>query len=414
MCQRLTDHPTRPTWQPGAGGLILHTIVPHPTDAARTWVGISAVGVFETRDGGASWEPRNAGVRADFNPDPHPVTGQCVHKFAAAAGEPETLYQQNHCGMYRLDDGGEHWTDLTHNGLPSQFGFPLVTHPRDPRTLLDHPAQRRRPGPLRARTGRPRSGGRTTAATRGSAARKACRRSMPGSASCARRWPATRWIRSGSRSGPRPGQLWQSTDEGVSLATDHRRTCRRSGRSSPWSWTDPPTRPASTPIARPANDGDRPAAALAPRALPGCRATARGGRPGRRGGDRRASMPGSRACATGSWSPGPGCVPTSTSSLTVEPADLSTPVAPGDHGPRHPGGLRGLTAAVGPGGGGVDWVDDVGLGERFPPGSQCRPGCAMSVWVDTGPRTSTSRALSGPSTMFWRAWSVLAHPRRVH
>lgn len=131
----LSAHETRPTWGPGAGGLILHTIVPHPSDTARTWVGISAVGVFETRDGGTTWEPRNQGVRADFFPDPHPVTGQCVHKFAAAAGEPETLYQQNHCGMYRSTDGGASWTEVTHNGLPSQFGFPLVAHPRDPATF---------------------------------------------------------------------------------------------------------------------------------------------------------------------------------------------------------------------------------------------------------------------------------------
>jgi len=130
----LTNHPTRPTWGPGAGGLILHTIVPHPTDPMRTWVGISAVGVFETRDGGVSWEPRNVGVRAGFLPDPHPITGQCVHKFAMAAGEPDTLYQQNHCGVYRSDDGGATWIELTDNGLPSEFSFPLVTHPRDPDT----------------------------------------------------------------------------------------------------------------------------------------------------------------------------------------------------------------------------------------------------------------------------------------
>ena len=131
----LTAHETRPTWGPGAGGLILHTIVPHPSDHARTWVGISSVGIFETRDGGATWEPRNRGVRADYDPNQDPVTGQCVHKFAAAAGEPETLYQQNHCGMYRSTDSGRSWTEVTHNGLPSQFGFPLVTHPRDPATF---------------------------------------------------------------------------------------------------------------------------------------------------------------------------------------------------------------------------------------------------------------------------------------
>ena len=117
----------------GAGGLILHTIVPHPTDPNHLWVGISAVGVFESTDGGATWEPRNRGVRADFMPDPHPITGQCVHKFAPAAGQPDTLYQQNHCGVYRSDDGGSSWQEIT-PGLPSEFGFPMVTHPRDPDT----------------------------------------------------------------------------------------------------------------------------------------------------------------------------------------------------------------------------------------------------------------------------------------
>jgi len=129
----LTEHPTRPTWQPGNGGLILHTVVPHPTDPARVWVGISSVGVFETRNGGLDWEPRNAGVRAGFLPDPYPLTGQCVHKFAGAADQPETLYQQNHCGVYRSDDGGRQWAEIT-PGLPGEFGFPLVTHPRDPDT----------------------------------------------------------------------------------------------------------------------------------------------------------------------------------------------------------------------------------------------------------------------------------------
>ncbi|HZM73570.1 MAG TPA: exo-alpha-sialidase [Candidatus Polarisedimenticolia bacterium] len=131
----LRDHPSRPEWQPGAGGLILHTISPHATDKNRMWVGISAVGVFETRDGGATWTTRNKGVRADFNPENiYPEFGQCVHKMYAAAGEPETLYQQNHCGVYRSDNGGESWNEIT-PGLPSQFGFPAVGHPRDADTM---------------------------------------------------------------------------------------------------------------------------------------------------------------------------------------------------------------------------------------------------------------------------------------
>jgi photosystem II stability/assembly factor-like uncharacterized protein len=127
----LTAHPTREQWQPGAGGLILHTIVPHPDDRDRMWVGISAVGVFETRDGGATWSTRNRNVRAEFMPERYPEFGQCVHKLVRAAGEPESLYQQNHCGVYRSADGGENWEEIS-AGLPSDFGFVMVAHPRDP------------------------------------------------------------------------------------------------------------------------------------------------------------------------------------------------------------------------------------------------------------------------------------------
>jgi photosystem II stability/assembly factor-like uncharacterized protein len=134
----LTNHPSRPEWQPGAGGLCLHSIVPHPTDPARLWVGISAVGAFETRDGGATWETRNKGVRADFLPERYPDFGQCVHKLVRAAGEGELLYQQNHCGVYRSADGGQQWEEIT-TGLPSQFGFPMAAHPRDPKTVWTIP-----------------------------------------------------------------------------------------------------------------------------------------------------------------------------------------------------------------------------------------------------------------------------------
>ncbi|MEO7665216.1 MAG: exo-alpha-sialidase [Candidatus Limnocylindrales bacterium] len=143
----LTNHPTRSEWQPGNGGLILHSIVPHRTDPERMWVGISAVGAFETRDGGTTWETRNRGVRADFNPENrYPEFGQCVHKLVMAADGGEHLYQQNHCGVYRSADGGRQWEEIT-EGLPSDFGFPMVAHPRDPGTVwtipLTHPEEGR-------------------------------------------------------------------------------------------------------------------------------------------------------------------------------------------------------------------------------------------------------------------------------
>ena len=134
----LRQHPTTPDWQPGNGGLCLHSIVPHPTDADRLWVGISAVGAFETVDGGKTWETRNKGVRADFYPDKYPEFGQCVHKLVMAADGGEHLYQQNHCGVYRSADGGRQWEEIT-PGLPSQFGFPMGAHPRDPKTVWTIP-----------------------------------------------------------------------------------------------------------------------------------------------------------------------------------------------------------------------------------------------------------------------------------
>jgi hypothetical protein len=133
----LRDHPSRPQWQAGGGGLILHSIVSHPEDHDRLWVAISAAGVFHTVDGGASWEPRNRGTRADFLPDGqnYPEVGQCVHSLVMAPGMPDRLYQQNHCGMYRSADGGRNWESIE-NGLPSTFGFPAAGHPRDPDTLF--------------------------------------------------------------------------------------------------------------------------------------------------------------------------------------------------------------------------------------------------------------------------------------
>ncbi len=135
----LREHPSCAEWQPGFGGLCLHSIVVHPDDPKRLWVAISAVGTFYSDDGGATWQTRNKGVRAEFAPVRYPEFGQCVHKLLLAPGAAR-LYQQNHCGVYRSDDGGQQWHEIS-EGLPSDFGFPLAIHPHDAQTLYVIPLE---------------------------------------------------------------------------------------------------------------------------------------------------------------------------------------------------------------------------------------------------------------------------------
>ncbi len=136
----LTSHPSRPRWEPGAGGLCLHSIVVDPSRPNRLFVGISAVGVFRSDDAGQTWQTANRGTRAGFMPDPYPEFGQCVHKLLPANGDRSLLFQQNHCGVYRSDSAGESWVEIT-AGLPSDFGFPLAIHPHQPQTIYVIPLQ---------------------------------------------------------------------------------------------------------------------------------------------------------------------------------------------------------------------------------------------------------------------------------
>lgn len=130
----LATHPTREQWQPGAGGLCLHTIIPDYSDAARMWVGISAVGCLRTVDGGNSWSFANKGTRADFSPDKFPEFGQCLHRMVQHPTQPDRLYQQNHCGVYTTTNAGDEWVDVRAN-LPSDFGFPIALDSHHPDTF---------------------------------------------------------------------------------------------------------------------------------------------------------------------------------------------------------------------------------------------------------------------------------------
>jgi hypothetical protein len=131
----LESHPTRTDWNPGNGGLCLHTIVPDYSNPDRMWIGISAVGCLRTDDGGKSWSFANRGTRQDFGPEKYPEWGQCIHRFVQHPTQPDVLYQQNHCGIYKTANAGEEWIDIQ-GTLPSDFGFPIALDAHHPDTVF--------------------------------------------------------------------------------------------------------------------------------------------------------------------------------------------------------------------------------------------------------------------------------------
>ena len=217
----LTEHPSAQDWNPGAAGLVLHSIVSDPGAAGKLWVGISAAGVFATEDGGASWERRNRLSNAEAcGHHDHPAAprdgeiGHCVHNIRRAPGDGDLLYQQNHHGVWRSGDGGRSWEDAT-EGLPSTFGFPILVHPRDPGTIwtlpLNGDSAGRFPPDAAAAVWRSRDGGASWQALRAGLPQRDCyftvlRQAMAGDG----RDPA------GIYFGTNSGSVFASRDEGDS------------------------------------------------------------------------------------------------------------------------------------------------------------------------------------------------------
>ena len=130
----LRGHGTGPKWQPGAGGMCLHTIILDPADPNRIFVAISAAGAFRTDEGGKTWKPINQGLRSQYIPDPAAEVGHCVHRIAQHSSKPNVLFMQKHWDVMRSDDAGDHWHEVSGN-LPTDFGFVIDVNTNDPETI---------------------------------------------------------------------------------------------------------------------------------------------------------------------------------------------------------------------------------------------------------------------------------------
>jgi len=130
----LRGHGTGPKWQPGAGGMCLHTVILDPSNPDRIFIAISAAGAFRTDDGGKSWKPINRGLYSQYIPDPRAEIGHCVHHVAMNPTRPGVLFMQKHWDVMRSDDAGDSWHEISGN-LPTDFGFVIDVHAHEPETI---------------------------------------------------------------------------------------------------------------------------------------------------------------------------------------------------------------------------------------------------------------------------------------
>ena len=366
----------RPEWQPGNGGLILHSIVPHPTDADRMWVGISAVGAFETqrrrRDLGDAQQGRPRRLRPE-TPTPSSASASTSWSWPPTAASTSTsrTTAASTARPTAAPVGGDH------RGLPREFGFPMAAHPRDPQTVWTIPLTRARRGPAHARGPR-----------RGLADQRRRRHLDPQRRrAAAARTPIVGVLREamavdrldpvGVYFGTSTGQLYGSRDEGRSVAPDRRQPAADlvgRGRGRRLTPADP--------------RGRRPPAALARRAVPGRAAPRRGARRDGRGRDRRPRRPGARASATGCSTPAR-CIRTHINVFVERRAGDAVDAGPARRGgPRHPGRLGRLSDRFRSEGGSME--------ERFvpPAPAEAPPRSGRSPQV-----TGRRRRVRRPSTI---------------
>jgi hypothetical protein len=131
----LRTHRSAESWQPGAGGMCLHTIILDPADSQRIFVAISAAGAFRSDDAGATWKPINRGLKSNSIPQQEAEVGHCVHRIAMHRSKPNVLFMQKHWDVMRSDDAGESWREVSGN-LPTDFGFPIDVHAHEPETIF--------------------------------------------------------------------------------------------------------------------------------------------------------------------------------------------------------------------------------------------------------------------------------------